>query len=355
MNKIKFLKTIDSIIGRGFAGLLPVSSEKTAGAATSPSRALIIRPGGIGDAVLLIPMIEELKKAYPGLKTDILCEKRNAGVFSIYTGMNRVYLYDKISDLIECFKNSYNIIIDTEQWHRLPAALAYFIGADIKAGFSTNEREKFFTHKVAYSHENYEAESFLTLLAAITGKSYEFPVNSPFLDAPEHPESHKLGNYICIFPGASVKERRWGGTNYGLTAKALTEMGFNAVILGGTAETEDAGIILRHCPQAANYCGTTTLRESAMLLKGAKALITADSGLLHVAVALNIPTVSLFGSGIEKKWGPKGKNHTIINKNLPCSPCTKFGYTPSCKYNQTCIRQITVDEVLINCRKVYLS
>ncbi|QWR78773.1 glycosyltransferase family 9 protein [Candidatus Magnetomonas plexicatena] len=346
MNKITVLKAIDSVLGRGLAVVLPALHKKPLKSAYSPLSALIIRPGGIGDAVLLIPAIEELKKEYPYLKIDILCEKRNAGIFTIYTGMNKVYLYDKPADIISCFKNTYDIIIDTEQWHRLPALLTYFMNAGLKVGFNTNERGKFFTHKASYSHDSYEAESFLSLISKITGKSYTFPADVPFLDSPVYPESHLYEKYVCIFPGATVKQRRWGGHNYAETAKAVINMGFNVVILGGKSDTEDADIIMQHCPKAINYCAKTTLTETAMLLKGSVGLITADSGLLHLAVALGVPTVSLFGSGIEKKWGPKGKIHAILNRHLPCSPCTRFGYTPACKLNQKCIIEITVNEVL---------
>ncbi|OGW02152.1 MAG: hypothetical protein A2Z59_03620 [Nitrospinae bacterium RIFCSPLOWO2_02_39_17] len=74
-------------------------------------------------------------------------------------------------------------------------------------------------------------------------------------------------------------------------------------------------------------------------------LVTGDSGIMHIACGLGTPTVSLFGPGIENKWAPKGKNHIIINKRLFCSPCTKFGYTPSCPRDAECMRLITVDEV----------
>ncbi|MRR37660.1 glycosyltransferase family 9 protein, partial [bacterium] len=60
---------------------------------------------------------------------------------------------------------------------------------------------------------------------------------------------------------------------------------------------------------------------------------------------LGIPTVSLFGPGRAKKWAPRGDNHIVVNKHLPCSPCTTFGYTPKCHINARCMADISVDEV----------
>jgi len=67
---------------------------------------------------------------------------------------------------------------------------------------------------------------------------------------------------------------------------------------------------------------------------------------LHIAVGLGVPTVSLFGPGRAKKWAPRGERHVVISKELPCSPCTTFGNTPPCPYNVRCMSDITVDEVV---------
>jgi len=67
---------------------------------------------------------------------------------------------------------------------------------------------------------------------------------------------------------------------------------------------------------------------------------------LHIAVGLGVPTVSLFGPGRAKKWAPQGGQHMVINRGLSCSPCTTFGTTPSCPTAARCMRDITVDEVV---------
>jgi heptosyltransferase-2 len=101
-----------------------------------------------------------------------------------------------------------------------------------------------------------------------------------------------------------------------------------------------------HAPAAFDLTGKTTLMEAAAVLRRCRLLITADSGLMHLAVAVGTKTISLFGSGIEKKWAPQGKNHLVINKRPECSPCTRFGYTPGCAFDVACLSAITVDEVV---------
>ncbi|MBF0318757.1 MAG: glycosyltransferase family 9 protein [Nitrospirae bacterium] len=158
-------------------------------------------------------------------------------------------------------------------------------------------------------------------------------------------EVFKTNRTIAISPGASVKERRWGGENFGLVAKILFDRGFNILIIGAQADKPDALIIKKLCPAALDLTGSTSLQDTAPLLKSVSALICADSGIMHIANAVGTPTVCLFGSGIGKKWAPLGQRHRIINKRLPCSPCTKFGYTPLCD-SPECLRQITAVEAV---------
>jgi ADP-heptose:LPS heptosyltransferase len=74
-------------------------------------------------------------------------------------------------------------------------------------------------------------------------------------------------------------------------------------------------------------------------------LLSGDSGVLHIAMGLGVPTVSLFGPGRAGKWAPRGERHIVINKGLSCSPCTTFGTTPPCPISAQCLNDITVDEV----------
>ncbi len=90
----------------------------------------------------------------------------------------------------------------------------------------------------------------------------------------------------------------------------------------------------------------TSLMEGGGLIKRCDVLVSNDSGLMHIAYGVGTPTVSLFGAGIEKKWAPLGSRNIIINKNLPCSPCTRYGYTPPCPYGVACMDAIGVEDVM---------
>lgn len=313
---------------------------------------LFIRPGGIGDAVLLIPAIKAIKGKYPDAKIDILAEKRNCGVFSLCPEIRDVYLYDRPKELWRAVRNGYDVVIDTEQWHRMSAVVARLTKAPVSIGYSTNERRKLFTHQIPYSHDDYEAESFLHLIEPIAGKVV-FEPDRPFLSVPSSladlVSSHLIQlsgrKIVAIFPGGSIPEKRWGAERFHKVAMELAGKGYGIVIVGGKEDLVDGAAISEGISGTINLCGRLSLPETAAVLKEAELLITGDSGIMHVGYGLGVRTLALFGPGIVRKWAPRSSNCAVINKHLDCSPCTKFGYTPVCNKGVECMNLIGVEEV----------
>jgi len=371
-SKIQVLKQIDALIGTPAVYLLRVIRPRNAGSFDDESLAnpipekqynhlkiLVIRPGGIGDAVLLYPALRMLNEQYQGCMIDVLAEKRNAGIFEKCDLIHELILYDKspVNSLLKIYKNRYDVVIDTEQWHRLSAVIAYLTRAPIRIGFNTNDRSKLFTRKVDYSHDDYESVSFLNLVSSLSQNKHEFDVDKSFLSLPKDINTRKLDelneyadrwpNTVGIFCGATVRERIWGTDNFLELAKYLIENNIGVVILGGSSEVADSYRIAKSVGEekVLNFAGKTSLLQTALIISKLDIFISADTGLMHIAYALGTATASLFGAGIEAKWGPKGKRNIILNKNLPCSPCTKFGYTPACRIDVKCLRDISVSEV----------
>jgi len=207
-----------------------------------------------------------------------------------------------------------------------------------------------FTMVVPYSHDVYEAKFFFNLLQSLN----IFPASSlttPFLDIPASVKSSSelLGSdirkYVVLFPGASIPERRWCADRFSALAGKLAEQKFRVVIVGGSEDSDTGETITESVPDVINLAGKTSLLETASILKGADLLVSGDSGVLHIGVGLGIPTVSLFGPGIAAKWAPQGTSHRVINLDLPCSPCTRFGTTPLCLFGAKCLHDISVSTV----------
>ncbi|MHB8058810.1 MAG: glycosyltransferase family 9 protein [Desulfuromonadaceae bacterium] len=346
--KIRLLKLIDDLVGFIITTCLP--SALTCPVLTL-QRILIIRPGGIGDAVLLASSLTSLKHKYPHICITILAEQRNAAVFSLIPAIDKVFRYDSLSEFIQVLFGKYDVVIDTEQWHRLSAVVARLVRAPLKIGFDTNERRRMFTNRIQYDQDAYETDNFMSLLKPL-GIDCRHNTGSTALTIPLQAvcRADELLKELCaeifivIFPGASIPEKRWGADNFRQVAKMLYFFGIKIVVVGGEEDRQQGEVIAGGL--GLNLAGLTSLAETAAVIQKSSLLLSGDSGVLHIAVGLDVPTVSLFGPGRAKKWAPRGDRHIVINNELRCSPCTVFGTTPPCPNNTRCMSDITVDEVV---------
>ena len=350
--RLALLKYADAIVGRAISLVLP-SRKPGPEPVNDLRRILVIRPGGIGDAALLVPALISLREHYPHASVHILAEKRNSAVFELTEGIERVYCYDRGRELLQVVRNSYDLVIDTEQWHRLSAIIARLTRAPLAIGFDTNDRRKHFTHPVPYSHDWYEIDSFLRLLHPLLGPVI-WDRKVPFLTVPQRIRSRTSevleplapGSAVALFPGSSIRERQWGASKFRDTARLLSDRGYAIVVVGGEQDRETGEAVTDGVPRSLNLCGRLSLPETAAVLSSCSLLITGDSGILHVGYGLGMRLIALFGPGREEKWAPHGPDVAVINRHLPCGPCTTFGYTPRCSKNARCLKEITPEEVV---------
>lgn len=350
---ITVLKWIDRTVGKFVVRCMSAAVARTVG---KTCLVLLIRPGGIGDAVILIPTIKALREMYPACKIDVLAEKRNADSFSLVSGIRAVYAHDSPVALSLVLKN-YDVVIDTEQWYRLSAVVARLVRAPIKIGFGTNERRRMFTYDIPYDPDVYEVDNFLALLKPLgvegiresLSVALKLPPES-IVKADQLLEPLYSEPFVVILPGSSVPEKCWGKERFSIVARQLGEDGYKVVVVGGK---EDRGVGEQIAGTAGlNLAGKTTLPETAAVIARSRLVICGDSGVLHIAAGLGVPTVSLFGPSSEVKWAPRGDNHVVLNRHLPCSPCSRFGTIPPCPINVRCMKEITPDEVLEAARRL---
>ena len=147
---------------------------------------------------------------------------------------------------------------------------------------------------------------------------------------------------IALLPGAEYGEaKRWPIEYYAELAKRLLENNFQVWILGSAKDTESANIIAKE-NKAINLCGNTRLEDSIDLLSVCKSAVTNDSGLMHIAAAVDIPLVAIYGSSTPDYTPPLTNKAKIQYLRLECSPCFKR----ECPLGHTdCLKNISVDDV----------
>ncbi len=370
--KADILKVGDALVGwpiavllapfarRGAPGSGPGGGPgvKEAGAAPPPPRrVLVIRPGGIGDAVLFLPMLAELRRAWPQAEIDLLVEKRNAGVVRGLGLVDRVLLYDRLpGDLPRALATRYDVVVDTEQYHRASAIAAFLTGAPRRIGFGTNVRRRLLTDPIPYDQSIYEARSFLELARRATGREPHWDPEQPFL--PLDAEAIRfaeqalapLGDLplVAIHPGASIPERRWPPERYAEVAARLAGEGIGIVVLGGPEDVKSAAVVAARLAgqPVVDVAGKSTLAQAAAIVSKVDVYVSADTGVLHLAYAVGTRTVHLFGPGVLSKWGPPGHRFRSIAADARCSPCTVYGYTPPCNQGNVCMLRIEPERVV---------
>ncbi len=152
--------------------------------------------------------------------------------------------------------------------------------------------------------------------------------------------------------------KRWAVTNFiEIINFLMEETNCQVVLIGGSEDVEDSLLIKSGIPNIISAVGMLKLTETAALLKRSALFIGNDSGPLHLAAALDIPTIGLYGPTDPRQFYPYDPTrHLYIYKGLPCSPCYRFGggiwqYLPRCT-KAYCMAAITIDDLLVKLKEI---
>jgi len=375
LNKIELLKFLDRTAGAFLCVLLATTQRRPSPGSPCPApdhdivrRILVIRPGGMGDMVILLPVIRALREKFAGAAIDVVCEKRNVDVLTL-AGMGQeamVYDTNPLRFLSSLIRRKYDITIDSEQFHHFSAVFALLSRAAVRIGFGVNPRRNpLYTHLVDYDKTGPEGLQFLKLLEPLGIRNARHN-HGQSLDtgniAVSSAEAHLLRQLdgrqcLVIHPTGSTPYKRWEPDKFVRLIKQLySELHMDIVLAGGEQDREIAKQILAGTADMVNgsvfsFAGEFSLLATAAVIRQATLFVGCDSGLAHLAIALGTPTVVLFGPSDHLKWGYEGQAHAVIRKNLPCSPCFMFGYSKPCR-TIACMRDITEEEVATACRRV---
>ncbi|MCU7836074.1 MAG: lipopolysaccharide heptosyltransferase II [gamma proteobacterium symbiont of Taylorina sp.] len=150
---------------------------------------------------------------------------------------------------------------------------------------------------------------------------------------------------LSLCPGAEYgPAKQWPAKHYAALAQQKIEQGWQVWIFGSEKDKTIAEEIkTRTNNQAANLCGKTELAEAIDLMSVSQMVVSNDSGLMHMAAALSVDVVGIYGSSDPKFTPPLGKQSKIVNLNLHCSPCFKR----NCPYGHTdCLEKLEPELVI---------
>ena len=320
---------------------------------------LLLRHDRVGDMVLSTPVLRALRTAYPDATITVLASEMNHAVLQNNPNVDEILIYKGIRHFMgEVRSKKFDMAIDLFLTHDMKQAfLTYISGAPYRLGFKDSGREIFFTLRSSVALPHRRMTEHLSNLARAAGAETANSKPEIFLSKQENEwaqsELSRLGLketlIIALHPGAFYPSQRWPAEKFGESARQIIESyGAAVFIFGGKNERHLLEKIQRAAGERSHiFCGLS-LRKFMALLNRCRLLVCNNSGPLHIASALQIPTVSMTGPTVVPLWLPQGRHHIAVHKELPCSPCNRA----DCD-DHSCMEQITVNEVLTEVSRQY--
>ena len=313
---------------------------RSAGNPDKVSRILVIRIDRLGDLVLSLPLIDNLRAAYPGAKIDILVRPYLLDLAGMIKSIDDVIANRGIFDALRRLANrKYDVVIDMLRDYKIePALIALFSKAPVRIGFKGGFREALFNRPV--NELKGSGKSMVELnLELLKPLNVPASVTIPRLDTGEVAAKEALT--ITIHPGGHYESQRWPHDRFASLVKKILER-YNAkvVIIGGPDDGETVGRIIKAIDDSDVKAVFPAMKDLAYLLSASSLLVCNNSGPLHLAAALGVPTVSMMGPTDPALWRPNGDNQIVVRKDVGCNPCSRG----RCSGHQ-CMELITADEV----------
>ncbi len=317
---------------------------------------LIIRFSSIGDIVLTTPIIRCIVQQIPESELHYLCKPEYKNILETNPYLRKIHSYSKSdTHLLEhLISEQFDYIIDLQNsfrsnklGKRLNAPYATFPKLNILKWILVN-------FKINLLPDIHVVDRYFAATKRLpTGIKNDCQGLDFFIKDEDY---NKINTYniprpfIAIAMGSQHKTKQ-------LPVSKLIEIGkridHTIVLLGGANEIEPANeICLKVKKDIINLCGKLTLRESAACINVSKIILTGDTGLMHIAAALNKPIVSVWGNTVPSfgmyPYMPLHPNyyHIIENTNLRCRPCSKLGFEQCPKQHFKCMNEIDVNQII---------
>jgi heptosyltransferase-2 len=335
----KMIREVYFVLRLPFIFLLKCVYPPRARTSASFANILIVRIDRMGDLILTLPLIDNLKLALPESSISIVVRPYLKELAELIKSIDHIEVYDKIIPAAGKIRRAgYDLAIDMHCDYRLDSAfLAYISAAPVRAGFRFGFKELFFTHTAdpLGSPGKNMARLNLELL-----KRLQIPVT---VDTPKLGPGTGGGkdDIIAIHPGGFYATQRWDKSSFALLAKKLLgTYPLKIVVLGAPGEKDLVNDIVAEINDGRATARLTDIKTLISVLSGCKLLICNNSGPLHLAGALGAPVVSLMGPTDPLRYSPAGKQAAVIRKGLACSPCSKG----ECS-SHACMKAISIEDV----------
>lgn len=324
---------------------------------------LIIQTSFLGDVVLTTPLISRLAARGP---VTVVTTPQGGALLEGHPGIHRLVPYAKrgedagVAGFVRLARTlrapDDSAVVYLAQGSHRSGALARAAGYRRRVGFATSAGRAWYTETVEVPPDAHHARR-LWLLAG-GGEEAHGDLRPRLYPSPDHVAAadHWAAGVsaplVALAPGSVWGTKRW--PHYPQLAAQLAAMGIRPVIIGGPGDTDVAATILRSAPETIDTTGQLPPLATAALLQRCRAVVTNDSLPLHLASAMDTPTVAIFGPTRPAfGFGPLASQARIAeHTGLACRPCHRHGPAVCPEGHFRCMRDLVPDRIVTLVREL---
>jgi lipopolysaccharide heptosyltransferase I len=337
----------------------------------TPESILIVKLSAIGDVVHALPFLEVLRENFSNARIDWLVEEQAFQIIEGHSGLDRVIVSRRNSwkSRLLQFKSCMSVIREVKSFLKELRSYEYDLVIDLQGllksgvlvGLSKGKRKigmagareggwVFLNERpVPVDYDEHAIDRYLRVAGYLENDISSWKGNIPVSDSDKKWVDDLLNAngiqnrpLVAINPMARWKTKLWEPEKFAVLANRITdELSCKVIFTGSNSDwnvIEDVSKKMKRRP--INIAGRTSLKQLAYLFTRCAALVTTDTGPMHIASAMGCRVVALFGPTAPWRTGPYGQSHKVIRADLECSPCFK----KKCE-DVRCMKEITVDRV----------
>ncbi len=315
-------------------------------ASLKPFQLLVRSSNWLGDAVMSIPAARAMKKGRPDCRLTIVCQSKLVPLWKRVTEVDQVVSIEDQSvfstarairsagpfDAAVLFPNSLRSALEIR-----------LAGIPLRVGYRGHSRSWLLNQIIRRRRDTGRIEHQATTYLRIAHE-LGADITAGRLAPRSSRQVAQDGLRLAVCPGAEYgPAKRWLAERFGAVAASVSAAKSAKWVLLGTAADAAAGEIVATAlgESAVNRIGKTSLEDLMTELQSCRLLLTNDTGTMHLAAFLGIPTVAIFGSTEPLKTAPLGDGHVIVRHHVECSPC----FLRECPIDFRCMQAVTVEEV----------
>jgi len=328
----------------------------------------------IGDVIMSLPAVSSARRTFPRARIAVLAKPWVADIYRLCPDVDEVILFQspgvhdglggKLRLAAELREEGFDLALLLQ--NAIEAALiAWRARIPLRAGYDSDCRGFLLTHAVYRTRairEVHQIDYYLEMVRALGFTAEGNGIHITVDDGARAAADRILGGYgvrvndtlIGIAPGATYgPAKMWFPERFAAVADRLTnEFSARVALFGSAGDRGRTERVQHHAAHPfINLAGKTTLEEAIALIARCDLFISNDSGLMHLAGALGVPLVAIFGSTNPATTSPPGEKSRVIYKDVPCSPCLK----KECPTDFRCMDLIQANEVHDTARRLLVE